>query len=446
MDPTFEFFNKSIQTTKYLKNKQLFEQRKQQAQPSVLTKMMNRPQYSQSLAYTLSVASKLGYEDLEIIKYELNQAGFDVENTFRPFAYKNICAYVIEKEDMIFLIFRGSNPLNIQNYLTNIDIRMRDVYANWGYMGRVHKGYFDALGDPFVEKINEKETYIEENAHNKATIWQSLKQIFSNYLDQLSGHWMHQLTDPVDFRFLASQQHQQHYINQRELTMYHQAESYILDILHQDKNKKLYVSGHSLGASLGTMFVAKMVQSSSPLLNYFHGLYTFGQPKLGDVTFSKIFDAKLSSKIFHHVYNNDIFTRLPSYSKYATPPGTLVFIESSYDITIYPPDPYTNEPTSVRPISQLHLSGLLNRHVLKRLSEESWIRILFRVLAPYMINDHFASEYPKSLKHGQVKWVILGETIDDPHSNTGLTHRPTMMKRKSKIDVSEKDSMLKTLS
>lgn len=63
-----------------------------------------------------------------------------------------------------------------------------------------------------------------------------------------------------------------------------------------------------------------------------------------------------------------------------------------------------------------------------------------------MINDHFSSEYPNSLKHGQVKWVILGETIDDPHSNTGLTHRPTMMRRKSKIDVSEKYSSFKMAS
>jgi hypothetical protein len=64
---------------------------------------------------------------VDVIKYELAQAGFDVERTFCPFAYKvicpwiyfqtqatdiflllkNICAYVVEKDDIIFLIFRG---------------------------------------------------------------------------------------------------------------------------------------------------------------------------------------------------------------------------------------------------------------------------------------------------------------------------------------------------
>jgi hypothetical protein len=58
------------------------------------------------------------------------------------------------------------------------------------------------------------------------------------------------------------------------------------------------------------VFVAKMVQSSSPLQPHLGGLYTFGQPKLGDQQFSKIFDAKLSSKIFHHVYNNGMQTKL----------------------------------------------------------------------------------------------------------------------------------------
>jgi hypothetical protein len=41
-----------------------------------------------SLAYTLAVASKLVYEDVEVIKHELKKAGFDVDRTFRPIAYK----------------------------------------------------------------------------------------------------------------------------------------------------------------------------------------------------------------------------------------------------------------------------------------------------------------------------------------------------------------------
>lgn len=47
-----------------------------------------------------------------------------------------------------------------------------------------------------------------------------------------------------------------------------------------------------------------MVQSKSPLLDHFGGLYTYGHPKIGDADFAKVFGPHMSSKIFHHVYNN----------------------------------------------------------------------------------------------------------------------------------------------
>lgn len=49
-----------------------------------------RPQYSISMAHTLAVASKLAYEDVTVVKYELEKAGFDVEHTFKAIGYKVI--------------------------------------------------------------------------------------------------------------------------------------------------------------------------------------------------------------------------------------------------------------------------------------------------------------------------------------------------------------------
>lgn len=101
MDPRIELFDDSIPRTKYLENSELFKARKQlrmtteQDEPSrELTSLLKRPKYSVPLAYTLSVASKLVYEDVDVIKYELKKAGFDVDNTFRPIAYK---VFVLER-------------------------------------------------------------------------------------------------------------------------------------------------------------------------------------------------------------------------------------------------------------------------------------------------------------------------------------------------------------
>lgn len=114
MDPRLELFDPRIQKTKHLENSDLFKQRKQlrmseinSGQSRALTALLKRPKYSVSLAYTLSVASKLVYEDVDVIKYELQKAGFDVERTFRPIAYKNICAFIVEKDNDILLVFRG---------------------------------------------------------------------------------------------------------------------------------------------------------------------------------------------------------------------------------------------------------------------------------------------------------------------------------------------------
>jgi hypothetical protein len=102
MDPRIELFDDTIPRTKHLEDSELFKQRKQMRmtdekngpESRELTALLKRPKYSVPLAYTLSVASKLVYEDIQVIKYELKKAGFDVDNTFRPIAYKVSMIYV----------------------------------------------------------------------------------------------------------------------------------------------------------------------------------------------------------------------------------------------------------------------------------------------------------------------------------------------------------------
>ncbi|KAI7907924.1 Alpha/Beta hydrolase protein [Cokeromyces recurvatus] len=456
MDPRIEFFDDTIPRTRHLENSELFKQRKQirmkeeNGMSGALTSLMKRPKYSVPLAYTLSVASKLVYEDVEVIKYELKKAGFDVENTFRPIAYKNICAFIAEKEDDILLVFRGTNPLNIQNYLTNITMSMASVKSSWGPMGRVHKGFWKAMGEPMTKKTSSvlkkrkslSSTDIATNNKigqegpilrielTNTSIYRTIMstiQAIVKILKFLTTNLFYHVKEPIDHSWVGPD------TDIRTNSMYALAEEHILNLIHlyednnnnkrnkrrmsgllsqekadKPKKKRLFITGHSLGGALGTIFLAKMLQTKSPLLDYFAGLYTYGQPKIGDAEFSKVFSPHMTSKIFHHVYNNDVVPRLLNFWDYYTPPGSLVYIDSAFNITIYPPNPYTNEPVPVRPISFLHLSGLLNRYVIRRLPRENRIRILFRILFPFFLNDHFPCDYSESLRHGQVQWVIMG--------------------------------------
>ncbi|RCH95365.1 hypothetical protein CU098_000339, partial [Rhizopus stolonifer] len=461
MDPHLELFDDTIPRSKHLENSELFKQRKelrmteqQGPESRALTALLKRPKYSVPLAYTLSVASKLVYEDVDVIKHELKKAGFNVDTAFRPIAYKNICAFITEKDDDILLVFRGTNPLNIQNYITNVTVNMAEIKSSWGPMGRVHKGFWKAMGEPAKRRKTSSSTIeddIHENIRSKekttpngpvlrielinTSVYRTIisaVQGTAKIIKFLSTNLFHHVKEPIDSSWVGPD------IDIRSNSMFVQAEDHILSLIRNEstqenskqqrrrsglshgnnnsimdekkkkKKKRLFITGHSLGGAMGTIFLAKMLQSKSPLLEHFAGLYTYGQPKIGDAEFAKVFSPSMTSKIFHHVYNNDIIPRVPNLWDYDTPPGSLVYIDSSYDITIYPPNPYTNEPVPVRPISFLHLSGLLNRYVIRRLPRENRIRILFRVIFPFFLNDHFPCDYSESLRRGTIQRIIMG--------------------------------------
>ncbi|KAJ2957759.1 hypothetical protein NQZ79_g6563 [Umbelopsis isabellina] len=472
MNKHLDLFDDTIPRTSNLESGEKFRQRKRatDTKDKHLSDLLRRPRYSLPLAYTLGVASRLAYEDVDVIKYELKRAGFDVENTFRPVAYKplelkriivqNICAFIAEKDDDILLVFRGTNPLNMANYMTNINMSKAEVNSPYiGYMGKVHKGFWEAMGDPLMkrkpsnaqnENIPSGSTVNIELSGTSVsrTIWTAVKAILQ-IIKFLTFNISHHVRDPVDSRWLGGD------VDLRSQNLFVQAESWIMSLIERDlvddlavvpeagetdssstdeqakkskrrsgdtatnmnrrsskarkSTKRLFITGHSLGGALSTIFLAKMLQSNSELLQIFAGLYTFGHPKIADNEFAKTFSPRMSSKIFHHAYNNDIVTRIPSHDNYSSPPGTLVFIDSGYNIALYPPNPLTNEPVPIRPISFLHLSGLLNRHIIARLVSDSLVRIILRIVFPFFVNDHFPSDYCEALRKGKINWVVIGE-------------------------------------
>ncbi|KAI8141893.1 Alpha/Beta hydrolase protein [Fennellomyces sp. T-0311] len=406
MDPSFTLFDETIPMNKDLEDTKLFQKRKSEAGAG---RLFQRPRYSQPLAYTCSVASKLVYEDIAVIRYELEKAGFDVVKSFRPIAYQNICAFIVEKDNDILLVFRGTNPLNIQNYITNVNTGLGTIHTRNGVV-RVHKGFWDAMGDPPSrqgdgESSSSSRVQIELNNASLYRTIASAMQAVIKVLQFLTLNVFHYVSDPVDSSWMGPD------TDVRTSTMFDQAEKHILNLMKgRDERRRLFITGHSLGGALGTIFLAKMVQSKSPALEYFGGLYTFGQPKIGDAAFARSFDMHMSNKIFHHAYNNDVVTRIPLWAPYDTPPGTLVFVGSAYDITLYPPNPHTGEPVPIRRISFLHLSGMLNHYVIRRMVHENTIRILFRLVFPFFLNDHFPSDYCDALRHGSTRWVVMGTT------------------------------------
>lgn len=76
----------------------------------------------------------------------------------------------------------------------------------------------------------------------------------------------------------------------------------------QDNGQSLWFTGHSLGAALATL-AARQIQLET---NRFpQGIYTFGQPRTGDLNFAQSFDSELQSVTFRFVNHNDLVPHLP---------------------------------------------------------------------------------------------------------------------------------------
>lgn len=77
----------------------------------------------------------------------------------------------------------------------------------------------------------------------------------------------------------------------------------------RDQRQTLWVTGHSLGAALGTLAVASMKFRETPVV--VNGLYTFGQPRVGCEKFADRFNAVFKGRAFRIVNNNDVVSRVP---------------------------------------------------------------------------------------------------------------------------------------
>jgi len=69
----------------------------------------------------------------------------------------------------------------------------------------------------------------------------------------------------------------------------------------------LWITGHSLGSALATLFVASVACKGYKV----SGVYTFGQPRVGGKTFKKNYQDLLGNSHFRFINNNDVVTRLP---------------------------------------------------------------------------------------------------------------------------------------
>lgn len=203
----------------------------------------NTTRYSAINALGLVKASKLAYDEEEEIKAKIQKWGF---NRLRFFDKEETQAFMIANEEMILTAFRGTEPTHLKDWMTDVDIELKQ-----GPGGNVHDGFQRALNH----------------------VWQGI-------LESLE--------------------------------------------VFQTEAQSLWFTGHSLGGALATLAVARLREEDRPV----HGLYTFGQPRVGDREFAKNFNIDFKTQAFRFVNNNDVVTRVPLRLMGYSHIGTFLYMDS----------------------------------------------------------------------------------------------------------------------
>jgi hypothetical protein len=231
--------------------------------------------YDQKAAYILSVAASWAYADIDTMTKMMrlrgltNNRGVSI-GVSNDALFVDTNAHIVQSEDgkVVILCFSGTQPKNAIDWLTDASVKT-DPFFSSGY---VHGGFYRGFLAP----------------------WIALRILLKA---ALLGYSVCDVRDAID-------------------------------IMHRccvtvppkpggastlGRMEALYITGHSLGGALAVLAGAEIHRDPdlSALRDVLRGVYTFGQPMVGDDVFARIFEPTLGKMLFRHVYGKDVVPSLP---------------------------------------------------------------------------------------------------------------------------------------
>jgi hypothetical protein len=255
--------------------------------------------YDRKIANILAQASGWAYSDIDTFIRGIVLQGGDiladevvcVTNTNAEY-FVDASAYMVQSRDrsLAILAFRGTALKSLANYLADVSAKAENFLAS----GHVHGGFLRAtmMMLPVIQTLL-------NHALRGYPIGDAAVLVKNEIRDTMKEAWWRgemNSSGPADEgpNILAHLPPQPPY-----------AAPYRL--------RALYITGHSLGGAIAVLTTALLqtMPETSPLRERLRGVYTFGQPMVGDKLFCKRFQEDFGDKLFRHVYANDIVPHLP---------------------------------------------------------------------------------------------------------------------------------------
>ncbi|KAJ4841534.1 hypothetical protein Tsubulata_001738 [Turnera subulata] len=191
-------------------------------------------------------------------------------------------------------------------------------------------------------------------------------------------------------------------------------------MLQKNEKAKFIVAGHSLGGALAILFICVLAfHEEAWLFKRLEGVYTFGQPRVGDKQFEEYMEDKLRKydvRYLRYVYSNDLVPRIPFDDKTLMYKhfGPCLFYNSCYRGKVLREEPNKNYfsllwfiPKRVNAGWELVRSFILPI-VKGRDYRETWLLTLVRIfgLAIPGIANHCPQDYNNSTRLGNLPVAV----------------------------------------
>ncbi|KAG9443890.1 hypothetical protein H6P81_015230 [Aristolochia fimbriata] len=338
------------------------------------------------------MASKLAYENVKVISNVVNHHWkmqfvefYNGWNEFQKERSTQVFVLCDQPQDanLILISFRGTEPFDADDWSTDFDYSWYEIPK----LGKVHMGFLEALG-----------------LGNRAEVSSFQKHLFSLLKDRPSNASENLGLEAKDILPEID-----------EVSAYYAVRSKLKSLLEQHKNAKFVVTGHSLGGALAILFPAVLLlHKEEEVMKRLMGVYTFGQPRVGDRQLGSFMEAHLNRPVpryYRVVYCNDLVPRLPYDNK--------TFLFKHFGFCLYYNSMYVEQVVDEEPNrNSIGLRFLIPDHLvavwelIRALTmsytygpeyKVGWLEILLRIcgLAMPGISAHSPTNYVNSIRLGK---------------------------------------------